>query len=344
MPRPVLAFAGIVGLLALPLVFVLIIGYAPATITPNADFFTLSIDGTPEINMTRWSLTVGGFVNHPLTFTYTNFTAQPNATEIAKLQCVTGPSGTAAWAGIPLNTILAMAEVRPGAVDVVFYGADGYTSSLAWPSQNSSDVLLAFKMNGEPLPPNQGFPVRVVAPGELGYKWVKWVYRIDVVNYDFKGTYETLGWSDDARLSAPSDWRVHATLMSASFLLGGLAAVSGVKQSPTSTAFRDLPKFVSRKFHIVTSALFVVSAIAIFVFWVAATLLTRGSVFYSLHGILGLASIALIVAGTIVALRNLRRPRTRSSRHGGISIYGFIFYTLTILLGFALTIGLFRLT
>jgi cytochrome b561 len=105
-----------------------------------------------------------------------------------------------------------------------------------------------------------------------------------------------------------------------------------------------LPEFVSRRFHIVTSVLFVVSATTVFFFWVAATLLTRGSVFYSLHGIVGLASIVLIIAGTIMALGNLGRPRTYPSRHGKTSIYGFVLYVLTILLGFALTIGWFNFT
>lgn len=339
MPRPILSFAGLVGLLALPLLIVVVIGYAPAPITPNASFFTLSIDGTPQINITQWTLTVDGHVNHSLTFTYENLTAQPSVSEVSRLQCVSGPSGTANWTGIPLNNVLEMAGVKRGAVDIIFYGADGYTSSLDWPGENTSDVLLAFGMNGVPLPPNQGYPLRIVAPNELGYKWVKWVYRIQVVEFDYKGYWERLGWSDNARIAAPTDWRLHAALLSVSFILGGLAVISGVKLSPKMTDFKNLPGFVSRKFHIVASVLFVTSAVVIFTYWVSATLLARGTIFYELHGIAGLLSIGLIIVGSVKAVPYLRHSRDKPSWHGRISLYGFILYLVTILLGFMLAAG-----
>jgi hypothetical protein len=328
----------------LPLLLVMVIGYAPPAITPNASFFTLSIDGTPLVNTSAWTLTVDGRVDHPLTFAYANFTSQPNETEVAKLQCVSGPSGTAAWTGILLNTILEMAGVQPGSMDVVFYGIDGYTSSLAWPSQNSSDVLLAYMMNGVPLPADQGFPLRVVAPNELGYKWVKWIYRIEVVNYDYLGYWESQGYSDSAHISSPNDWRLHATLMSISFFLGSLAAISGVKLSPTMTDFKDFPDFISRRFHIVSSVLFLASAAVSFTYWVTTTLSAEGAVFYTLHGIIGLLSIGLLVFGALMLVPKLRRSPKRSLWHGKISLYGYVFFTFTILLGLALTAGIYFFT
>ncbi|WXG46325.1 MAG: molybdopterin-dependent oxidoreductase [Candidatus Atabeyarchaeum deiterrae] len=334
MPRPGVSFSALVGLFALPLILVLVIGYAPAAITPNSNFFTLSINGTPNINVSSWTLVVDGRVNYPLTFDYANFTVQPNATEIAKLHCVSGPSGTASWTGIPLNNILAMAGVQSGAMDVVFYGADGYTSSLTWPTENASDVLLAFMMNGETLPPDQGFPMRVVAPNDQGYKWVKWVYRIEVVDYDYKGYWETRGWSDNARMAILSDWPLHAALLSVSFLFGGLAAISGVRFSPTMNAFKDLPRFVSRKFHLIASVFFVVSATITFGYWVVATLLARGSIFFTLHGIIGLSSIGLLIAGALIQLVTMRRSSAKRSWHGRMSLYGFVLFAITIFLGF----------
>jgi DMSO/TMAO reductase YedYZ molybdopterin-dependent catalytic subunit len=95
LPRPLLSFAVLVVLLAVPLSLVIVIGYLPAPITPNANFFTLSIDGTPEINVAQWTLEVDGYVSHPLNLTYENLTAQPSVSEIARLQCVSGPFGTA---------------------------------------------------------------------------------------------------------------------------------------------------------------------------------------------------------------------------------------------------------
>jgi hypothetical protein len=232
-----------------------------------------------------------------------------------------------------------MAGVKHGAVDIVFYGADGYTSSLDWPTENTSDVLLAYGMNGVPLPPDQGYPLRIVAQNELGYKWVKWVYRIDVVGYAYRGYWESRGWSDNAQIAAPTDWRLHAMLLSISFIFGGLAAISGVKLSPTMTDFKNLPKFVSRRFHIIVSLLFVSSATIFFTYWVVSTLIPRGAVFYELHGIVGLISIGLIIVGSAKSVSYLRHSQVKPTWHGRVSLYGFVLFLLNILLGFALTAG-----
>ncbi len=334
-----LKFWGLVGLLALPLVTVLAIGYLPAVITSNEDFFTVTIDGTPAIDVNTWTLTVGGHVEHHLNFTYANFTVQTNTTVVARLQCVDGPSGTAEWEGVRLSDILNLAGVKPGAVDIVFYGADGYSTSLAYPTEIASDVLLAHTMNGIPLPTDQGFPVRVVAPNELGYKWAKWVTRIDVVIYDFKGYWESRGWADDARVATSSDWRFHALLFSLALLVGGIAAISGVKLSPTMTSFRDFPRFIGRKFHIISSLTFLGSSISAFLYWITATMTERGHLFYTLHGIVGMLSIALILIGAIGAFPALRRSAGKRDWHGKVSLYGFGIFLVTILLGFALTAG-----
>jgi hypothetical protein len=339
MPRPILSFAVLLVLLALPLTLVIAVGYLPPPITPNASFFTLSIDGTPEINVSQWTLEVDGYVSHTLNLTYENITAQPSVSEVARLQCVSGPSGTANWTGVPLNDILAMAGVKHGALEIVFYGADGYTSSLDWPTENTSDVLLAYGMNGVPLPPDQGCPLRIVAPNELGYKWVKWIYRIEVVGYAYRGYWELRGWSNNAEIAAPTDWRLHAALLSISFIFGGLAAISGIKLSPTMTEFKNLPRFVSRRFHIIVSLLFVSSAAVFFTYWVISTLISRGAVFYELHGIVGLISIGLIIVGSAKSVSYLRRPRDKPTWHGKVSLCGFALFLLTMLLGFALVAG-----
>ncbi|HMF31300.1 MAG TPA: molybdopterin-dependent oxidoreductase, partial [Candidatus Lokiarchaeia archaeon] len=238
LPKPLLYFIGLTTLLALPLLAVVIIAYSPLMITPNGEFFVDSINGTPQIDANAWHLSVNGMVDHPLTLTYQSIITMPNVTETAKLICVDGPSGTAVWTGVPLNTILAEAGVQAGAVSVVFYGADGYSSSLALPQENTSDVLLAWEMNQVPLPPDHGYPIRVVAPNEIGYKWVKWVVQIQVVNYDYQGYWESRGYSNNGEIAPTTDWRLHAALFSVAFLLGGLAAVSGIKMRPESTTFR----------------------------------------------------------------------------------------------------------
>lgn len=344
MQKSSLQFWGLVGILAIPLVAVLTIGYLPAIITSNADFFNVSLDGSPKINVDNWTLTISGHVNNPLNFTYSNLLMQTNTTVVARLQCVDGPSGVAEWKGVRLRDILDMAGVKPGAVDVVFYGADGYSTSLAYPTEIASDVLLVHTMNGVPLPVDQGFPVRVVAPNELGYKWAKWITRIEVVIYDYKGYWESRGWADDAHLAMPSDWRFHALLFSLALLVGGLAAISGVKRSKTWTTFREFPEYIGRKFHIITSIAFLGCSVPTFLYWIIATLTERGHIFYTLHGITGLVSIALIVTGAIGAIPALWRTTGKRDWHGKVSLYGFFIFLITILIGFALTAGFDFLT
>ena len=79
-----------------------------------------------------------------------------------------------------------------------FYAEDGYTDSIPYSLARSEDVFLAFRMNGEPLPRQHGYPLRVVVPGIFGMKNVKWLSKIELVNYNFKGYWEKRGWSDEA--------------------------------------------------------------------------------------------------------------------------------------------------
>jgi hypothetical protein len=340
MAKPALNFVVLTCLLAIPLIAVILVGYAPPALTPNDQFPVVSSAPTPQIDASTWTLTVSGDVDHELTYTYASLTALPNVTEVARLQCVDGPSGVAAWGGVPLNTILQAAGVHADAKSVVFYCADGYSTSLAIPKENTSDVLLAWEMNYVPLPPDHGYPVRVVAPNELGYKWAKWVTGIQVVNYDYQGYWESRGWSNNAEMVPTTDWRLHALLFSIVFLLGGLAAISGVKLSPTLPYFRNLPDFVSRKFHIGISLAFFPSAIGTFIYWSFATFANQGTIFFTLHGIVSLVCMSVITLGAILGFIRIRHNTSSGSfRHGNISLLGFFLLLITILLGFALTAG-----
>ncbi|MFX1477102.1 MAG: molybdopterin-dependent oxidoreductase, partial [Promethearchaeota archaeon] len=203
-------YIGIVILLFLPLFGLVGVLISRTIITPNDQFFIVNKGEIPNINANNWRLSIGGQVNNNLIFTYSNFTSQPSKEVLATLQCVDGPSGTALWKGIPLKDLLELAGVQTDAIDVVFFAADDYSSSLTIEEAMAPDVLLAYEMNHEVLPVEHGFPVRVVAPNHLGYKWVKWLVRIEIVNYDYIGYWESRGWSDDASITPLSDWIWHA--------------------------------------------------------------------------------------------------------------------------------------
>ncbi|NVM37285.1 MAG: molybdopterin-dependent oxidoreductase [Candidatus Lokiarchaeota archaeon] len=342
--KPSMKFTGIFILLCIPLIALTALLISRNMTTPNDDFFVITKGEIPELNTNSWTLIIDGHVNKSLTFSYSNFTSQPSKEVRGTLQCVEGPSGTAIWKGVPIKALLNMTQLKTGAVDVVFYAADDYSSSLTIEEVNDDNALLAYKMNGEPLPVEQGFPVRVVAPNQLGYKWVKWVVRIEIVNYDYIGYWESQGWSDNATRTQLTNWFLHAFLLSVAFLFGGIAMISGLKRSPVTELFHDLPKFVNKKFHITFSIAYFLTSLSAFIYWMISTILNRGAIFFTVHGILALLAIIFLIPGVITGLKKSRiRDQKTRTWHYKWNIYSFIFFTSTIILGFYLAFtGQFR--
>jgi hypothetical protein len=314
-------------------------------ITPNDAFFVVAKGEIPTINASSWNLTINGQVNNTLTFSYSNFTSQTSKEVLATLQCVDGQFGTAVWKGIPVKDLLDLTQVKTDAVDVVFYAADNYSSSLTIEEASVDNILLAYEMNGDPLPVEQGYPVRVVAPYHYGYKWVKWVVRMEIVNYDYIGYWESRGWSDDASITPFSNWVFHAVLLAISFLFGGLAILSGLKRSPATEFFRDLPKFVNKKFHITFSISYFLTSLSVFLYWIISTILNRGAVFYTIHGVMALISVLLVIPGVFTGIKKSRRRDSKNRTwHYKWNIYSFYFFLFTIILGFLLVFtGFLRL-
>jgi hypothetical protein len=333
-------FLGILGLFCLPLILVLLIGASQNIITPNEQFFTNYKGQVPQLDTSSWTLTIDGNVKNPTVYPYDQFIARPTKSQISTIQCVEGYSGTAEWKGVELKDLLDIAEVKDGTIDIIFYAADGYSSSLTLEEAIKSDVMLAFRMNGEALPAVQGYPVRLVAPGHWGYKWVMWVERIEVTNYDYIGFWESRGWSDNAQITPYAQWSVHAILFSIALILGGIALMTGLKFSREYDYFKDLPNFINRKFHMIISITYAVFLISILIFWFGQTFLSRGSILYTVHGYLALSTVILQIIGVISGIRRIRRGPTRKNWHFNTNLYSFILLIVTILLGFLLTRGM----
>ena len=339
MDRAIVNFLLLSLLFSLPLIAVGYIINDQQQITPNDEFFTNSITPPPKINISSWTLSVYGHVQSPKIFDYENFTTQTSQTTVATIKCVEGYSDTAEWRGIPLRHILSLVQVNNNASEVIFYGLDGYSSSLSLSEIYKSEILLVYEMNGEPLPENQGFPVRVVAPGHAGYKWVMWVHEIEVVDYDYKGFWETRGWNDDASYTALNDWSLHACLFSLTFLLGGFSIVSGLKSTGQLHEL-VLPDFIKKKqFHISMTVGYLISATVTFIYWAIQTMLLRGSVFYSLHGWIALLSMVGLIGAGITGLLKLKRIKKGKTWHLNLSTFAFTFYTVTVILGILYGIG-----
>jgi DMSO/TMAO reductase YedYZ molybdopterin-dependent catalytic subunit len=169
-------------------------------ITPNQRFYVVSknvID--PSISPALWRLEVTGRVQRPTSYRYDDLRALPAVTQETTLECISNEVGdglmsNAFWTGVPMRVLLETAGVRPGVVDVLLHAADGYTDTLPLAKAMDPATLVAYGMNGEPLPERHGYPARVIAPGLFGKNHVKWVRRIELIDAHVKGFYEQQGW------------------------------------------------------------------------------------------------------------------------------------------------------
>lgn len=143
-------------------------------------------------------LVISGLVDRPLNFTYSELQRFPMISEVAPMTCVDGWTRLYNWTGVPLFFLLSMSGVKDGATEVVFYASDGFSSSLTIERALHPTTILAFQANGTILSHAEGYPYRLVVPCKWGYKWVKWVTEIKVIDYDYKGYYESRGYSDEA--------------------------------------------------------------------------------------------------------------------------------------------------
>jgi DMSO/TMAO reductase YedYZ molybdopterin-dependent catalytic subunit len=157
-------------------------------------------DGYPAFQANSYRLQIGGMVKHPMTLTIDDILRQPSVTETRFYQCVTGWTvPNARWQGVRLSHLLDQVQPLAGAGAVKFYSFDGvYTESLTMHQARQSDVLLAYKLMGKPLARAQGAPLRLVVPGMYGYKFAKWVNRIELIPHPIDGYWEQNGYDRDA--------------------------------------------------------------------------------------------------------------------------------------------------
>ena len=173
------------------------------SLTPIEKFTVVSIKGTPEIGMDKYGLNIEGLVENPFTLRYSDLLSYPAKTKIVMLRCVEGWSGVGEWTGIPLKNILKEAKIRHNARTVVFYSVDGYSTSLSVEDSLKDAVVLSYKLNGGALPKEHGYPLRLVAEGKYGYKWIKWITHIKVIEGTYEGYWERQGYSNKADIGSP---------------------------------------------------------------------------------------------------------------------------------------------
>ena len=166
-----------------------------------------ALAGTQNIDRDTYRLTVDGLVANPLSLSYDQLLAYSQESRLMDLNCVEGWNFTAKWTGPLLSAILNDAQVSSDAKIIIFHTADvpeGY-SSLDYNYIRDNNIIIALKLNDLTLPENRGFPFQVVAESKFGYKWAKWVTRIEVSSdTSFLGYWEKAGYNNDADINGPA--------------------------------------------------------------------------------------------------------------------------------------------
>jgi len=176
--------------------------YEGTDLSSITDFRENSIKGPQHIDIENYRLKVDGLVENPLEYTLEKATDNRQGYQkVVTLNCVEGWSVRILWEGVLIEDLIEEAEASPEANTVVFHAYDGYTTSLPLAYVTGQDIMLAYKMNGVVLPPERGAPFQLVAESKWGYKWIKWVTRIELSDDpDYKGYWESRGFSNDADL------------------------------------------------------------------------------------------------------------------------------------------------
>ena len=167
------------------------------------DFRENSILGPQYVDMQNYSLVVEGLVENELEFSYDEvLDGFESVQKVVTLLCVDGWSVTLLWEGVRLEDLFDLANVNSEASVVIFHAYDGYSTSLPLEYILDNRIIIAYKMNNVTLPPERGFPFELVAESKFGYKWIKWITKIELSNdEEFRGYWELRGYSNYAETS-----------------------------------------------------------------------------------------------------------------------------------------------
>ncbi len=172
-------------------------------ITPNDLFYCVTKNVVdPRVNVNLWHLEVIGLVQNRAEWRFQDLRGFPPSEQETTLMCISngldaGLISNAVWKGLPLRDLLDQAAPLSNAARVRLYGVDNYTDTIPLEKAMDPTTLLAYEMNGVPLPHRHGYPLRAIVPGYFGEKHVKWLTRIELTTANAKGFYETQGWGPD---------------------------------------------------------------------------------------------------------------------------------------------------
>ena len=183
-------------------------------VMPNDRFYRIDTALlTPVVATAGWTLKIHGLVDRPTTLTWEQLIALPMFEQYVTISCVSNEVGgtlvgNAKWTGVRLRDVLDMAGVQAAATQLVGRSVDGFTAGMptAWVMDKSREPMIALKMNDAPLPPNHGYPARLIVPGLYGYvSATKWLAELELTTLEsFDGYWVPLGWAKEAPILTQS--------------------------------------------------------------------------------------------------------------------------------------------
>ncbi|GAB4312873.1 MAG: molybdopterin-dependent oxidoreductase [Methanobacteriaceae archaeon] len=164
------------------------------------DFRETSIKGPQKVDIRSYRLEITGLVSEPKNYTYQEIIDEFQSYEkVVKLSCVEGWEVNILWRGVLLKDIINRSKPSDNGTVVIFYAVDGYSTSLPLDYIEDNNIMLAYMMNNATLAPERGFPFQLVAESKWGYKWIKWVKKIELSNdSNYRGYWESRGYSNSA--------------------------------------------------------------------------------------------------------------------------------------------------
>ena len=176
--------------------------YQGQNLSSISDVRENAIAGIQFINVSTYRLVITGLVNKTVEYTYDQIVNSfQKYQKVVTLYCVEGWSAKILWEGFLVNDLLKEAGVNSSAVAAIFFASDGYSTELPLDYITNNNIIIAYKMNGLTIPPERGFPFELVAESQYGYKWTKWITKIELTdNPDYRGFWESRGYPNNATL------------------------------------------------------------------------------------------------------------------------------------------------
>jgi DMSO/TMAO reductase YedYZ molybdopterin-dependent catalytic subunit len=177
--------------------------YEGKDLSSISDFRENSIKGPQYVNISDYRLTVTGLTNTTNVYTYSGVLDRfPHYSKMVTLFCVEGWDVSILWEGVQVRDIIREAGINPRANTVIFTAHDGYTTSFPLDYLVKNDIIMAYKMNNVTLPAERGYPFELVAQDKWGYKWIKWIEKIELTDDPaYRGYWEQRGYSNTGNLT-----------------------------------------------------------------------------------------------------------------------------------------------